>query len=129
MGRAGSLISMAGRVSFVGGFVIAILTGIWWPENAGLLTVLVIMGLIVGILNISEDEVLPFLVAAIALVIVGTTGTFVSLNNVSSGFGDRVDNVARQFALFMAPAAVVVALRAAITLAKPGDQSGDMKVK
>lgn len=121
---------LLGSASFFLGVILATITGIWWPDNGGLLATLVLFGLIVGLLNITGKEVVPFLVSAIALVVVGTasfatgsgetTGVFGRLNSVSAGLGTNLDDIVRDLAIFIAPAAIVNALRAAIALARPG---------
>ncbi len=113
-------LSVAGAVSFIAGYVIAIIGGVWWPEGDGLVATLVIMGLVVGFLNISAKEVIPYLVAAIALVLVGQSDVFTPLNDVNDGLGDDVNDVVRMMSIFTAPAAVVQAIRAGVALAKPG---------
>lgn len=123
-------IALLGSISFFIGVVLATLTGLWWPNNAGLLGALVLLGLVVGMLNITGKEVVPFLVSAIALVVVGTasfatgsgetTGVFGRLDSVSAGLGTNLDHIVRDLAIFIAPAAILNALRAAIALARPG---------
>ncbi|MBI4298767.1 MAG: hypothetical protein HY666_03305 [Chloroflexi bacterium] len=111
---------LSGAVSFYG-YVIALIAGVWWPYNAGLIATLVIMGLVVGLLNITAKEVMPYLVAAIAVVLIGNFEAFSSLNLVIAGLGDKINDIVAMMAIFTAPAAVVQAVRAGITLAKPGD--------
>ena len=87
-----------------------------WTGNLTLL--LVILGLIVGFLNITEKETTPFLVAAAALMLTGTSvGT---LNSIDLGvsLGKYLAGIVSQIAVFVAPAAVVVALKAIQSLAK-----------
>ncbi|MBI2165486.1 MAG: hypothetical protein HYU29_03670 [Chloroflexi bacterium] len=114
------LLSVAGAACFAAGYITAVIGGIWWPDNAGLIATLVIMGVIVGLLNITSREIMPYLVAAIALVLVGNTEAFTPLNQVAIGLGDRVNEIVRMMAIFTAPAAVIQAVRAGVVLAKPG---------
>jgi prepilin signal peptidase PulO-like enzyme (type II secretory pathway) len=113
------VISIIAAVSFIAGYIIAIVAGIWWPNSGPLILTLVILGLIVGILNITGPEIIPYLIAAIALVIVGNFEAFTPLNDVKRGLGDNVNQIVRLMAVFTAPAAVVQAIRAGIVLARP----------
>ncbi|MBM3133590.1 MAG: hypothetical protein FJZ95_11260 [Chloroflexi bacterium] len=117
------LLGFAGAGSFLIGYIICVIAGIWWPDNGGFALALFIMGLIVGFLNITGREVMPYLIAAIALVVVGTAspGVFSPLNDVWDGMGTNLNDVVRMMANFTAPAAIVQAVRAGISLAKPGD--------
>ena len=72
--------------------------------------ILLVLGLIVGLLNVSEKEVGSFLIAAIAFMF-----TFTALGNVAVGIPIIGDTLARFFNLvntFVAPAAAVVAFKA-----------------
>jgi hypothetical protein len=112
--------NIIGAAAFGCGYLIAIVAGIWFPENAALITVLVLLGLLVGLLNVTHKEVVPYLVAAIALVLIGSNQVFTPLNLVADGLGERVNLIVRMMAIFTAPAAVIQAIRAGVTLARPG---------
>ena len=114
--------SKLGEWSFLVGIALAIVVGIFtsslgsWTGNLTLL--LVVLGLVVGFLNISEKETTPFLVAAVALMLTATSvGT---LNSIDLGvsLGKYLAGIVSQIAVFVAPAAVVVALKAIQSLAK-----------
>lgn len=100
-----------GKWSFIVGLIIAILiailpgvmTSTWWG------IVLVILGLIVGLLNIQDKEVTQFLVATIALMLAGT---------IIGAISSYVETFAIALATFAAAAAVVVAIKAIISLGK-----------
>jgi hypothetical protein len=107
-------------VAFIAGYTISVIAGLWWPDNAGLIATLVLLGLVVGLLNITGREIIPYLVAAIALVVVGNFEAFESLNLVVSGLGDKVNDIVAMLAIFTAPAAVIQAIKAGIVLSRPG---------
>ena len=113
-------LSIIGALSFIAGYVIALIGGIWWPDEGGLIATLVIMGILVGVLNITGREIIPHLVGAIALILVGTQEAFTPLNTVKDGLGDDVNDIVKMMAIFTSPAAVIQAIRAGIVLAKPG---------
>ena len=103
-----------GHWSFILGVIIAIvagLTGAAYVEAAALL--LVVLGIIVGFLNISERETTSFLVAAIALLLTGAAG-LENLPTIGSFLGPILTNIST----FVAPAAVIVALKAVYELGK-----------
>ena len=107
-----------GRWSFILGVLIAILAafaGTAYTQEVAML--LVVLGVIVGFLNITEKEVYNFLIAAIALLLTGTA-TFVALNQVYTGLGTMINQVVANIATFVAPAAVIVAIKAVLVLGK-----------
>jgi hypothetical protein len=65
---------------------------------------------------------IPFLVAAIALVVVGIgTQSFDPLNDVIDGLGRVLNGMVQFIAVLMVPAAVINAVRVVWSLAQPGD--------
>ena len=108
-----------GSWAFILGVVIAIIAGIVAGATGGLETytagiitlVLVILGLIVGFLNIGEKEITNFLIAAIALIAVGTANLG-AVNFVIPVLGTILQALVLNIAVFVAPAALVVALKA-----------------
>ncbi len=107
-----------GEWAFIIGVVLAILFGFipdQWEGRATL--VLVILGLAVGILNITEKESTPFLVAAAALMITSSAGATLSLIPPEI-LGNFLQGAVTNIGVFVAPAAVVVALKAIQSLAK-----------
>jgi membrane-bound ClpP family serine protease len=100
-----------GKWSFIAGLVIAVLLAIvpgvmassWWGIT------LIILGLIVGLLNIQDKEVTQFLAATIALMIAGT---------IIGAINSYLETFAVALATFAAAAAVVVAIKAIISLGK-----------
>lgn len=73
------------------------------------MNLLVVLGLIVGLLNVTKKEVGSFLLAAIAFLM-----TFTALSAVASGIPGIGGNIAAFFTLinaFIAPAAAVVAFK------------------
>ncbi len=104
--------STLGSWAFLIGVVIAFILGLFGTVNATMAWVLVILGLIVGIFNITEKEVQNFLLAGTVLVILSNFGanvfaTVAPLNTVLDAF------------MFMfVPATVIVALKYVFTLAK-----------
>jgi hypothetical protein len=111
-------LGMIGFLAFLIGIILAIVAGIFWPENTIVILILLILGIIIGFLNVSDKETLPFLVATIALIVVG--GVFAPITALS--IGEILDQILRLVAALMAPAAIIIAVKSLYTLAKPGEK-------
>ena len=101
-------LGMIGFIAFILGLVLAIVFGIVAPTNYWVILVLVILGIIIGALNITGKEIMPLLLATIALIVVG--GVFEPIKVI--GIGAMVDNILKLVATLVAPAAVIAAVRA-----------------
>jgi hypothetical protein len=106
-----------GEWVFILGVVIAIISGLAWqamgPDSTLYIgVVLVVLGLIVGFLNINDKEITNFLIAVIALVAVGAA-------NLQDIFiiGSYLAHMVLNITAFVAPAALVVGLKAVYNLA------------
>ena len=75
-----------GRYAFIAGLLISVLAGLMpmMGMNIGYmgLAALVVLGVVVGILNVTGKEVQPFLLGTIALMIVGTLGVTLGTQSV-----------------------------------------------
>jgi len=113
---------MIGFWAFILGLVIAVVVGILAALGMAtaimpaIIIVLIILGLIVGFLNITGKEILLFLVATIALIVVG--GVFAPL--ATFGIGKVLDAILALIATLMAPAAIVAAIKALWAVGRPG---------
>jgi len=99
--------SKIGRWAFIIGLIIAVLLGFVTFSYASL--ILVILGLIVGFMNVTEKEAGAFLIAAIALMLVGVAG-LKALEVVGSLY-TWMQTVLTSFTTFVAAAAVVVSIK------------------
>ena len=108
-----------GSWAFILGVLIAVVSGLaagYMSAYAGWVALaLVVLGLIVGFLNIGSKEVNDFLIAAIALSMLGISAA--GLNFIPM-FGPLLVAMVQNVASFVAPAALIVALKAVYTLAK-----------
>lgn len=102
-----------GEYAFLIGIVIAVLAGLLLQTGGWVAVALVVLGLIVGLLNITAKETIPFLVASIALLLARSAG-LEKLPLVGTYLGAIVDNIV----VFVAPAAAIVALKTVFDLAK-----------
>ncbi len=108
--------SSIGSWAFILGVVIAIISGLAAGALAGYMQyvaiVLVILGLIVGFLNIGAKEVTDFLIASIALIAIGAANLV-----TIPWIGGYLASMVLYIAAFVAPAALVVSLKAIYNLA------------
>lgn len=74
--------------------------------------ILVILGTIVGFLNIKDKMVTEFLIASIALIaLAGTAGGLQVIDQAVSPIGSVLVGIVQNLAVFVAPAALIVALK------------------
>ena len=101
-----------GTWAFVIGLILAVIAGlIPTLQTQSVILALVVLGLIVGFLNVTEKETTEFLVATIALMLVGSAGAIPVL-------GLMILSILSNIVAFVAPAALVVALKAIWALAE-----------
>lgn len=111
-----------GNYSFIIGVIIAVVLGlattVLGGAKAWLLSLLVVLGLVVGFLNVSGKETKEFLLVTVALVIVAFAGsaqeTLADVRVIGPYLGDIFGNILA----FVVPASVVVALKEVWELAK-----------
>lgn len=99
-----------GHWAFLGGLLVAILAG--FVEIPYLLLILFVLGLIVGFLNITEKESAPFLIAVIALLLIGVSG--LQFGQLTGLIATMLNN----FVAFVAAAGLVVAIKQILTIAE-----------
>ena len=104
--------STLGSWAFLIGVIIAVVLGFLGKIEPTIGWLLVIIGLIVGILNIAEKEVQNFLMAGTVLVIVSSLGADV-LSVVP-----QLEGVLNAFLFMFVPATIIVALKHVFSLAK-----------
>lgn len=102
-----------GKWAFIVGVIVAIVAGlIPTLPAAGVTWVLLVLGLVVGFLNVGDKESSPFLIATIALMTVGAAG-LAAVPTIGAFIGAILGNIVA----FVAPAALVVSLKAVYNLA------------
>ena len=117
MGKDIDLVAKVGSWAFIIGVVVALLIGIFSGGSANPVatSVLIILGLIVGLLNVTGRETTPFLLATVSLVIVSFMGGPI-LANVA-GIGNALQAILNAITTFVIPATIIVALKAIYALA------------
>jgi hypothetical protein len=104
-----------GHYAFIVGVIIAIIAGLFPTAIASTALLLVILGIVVGFLNITAAETDEFLISTIALMVAGGAG----LAAITwANLGIYLESIIGNITIFVAPAAIVVALKAIFSLAE-----------
>lgn len=118
MAKGGSSASeRVGSWAFIIGLVVAIVLG-WLPATAfqaWVVGLLLVLGVIVGFLNISEREIVPFLVACVAF-LVAAPAFGATVSGVVGGF-DWLGRVLSHVAVLVLPGALIASVKAIVALA------------
>jgi len=104
-----------GEWAFIIGIIIAVLLAFFpdFVDSGSAGTILLILGVLVGAWNITSKETGNFLLAAVALLLIGAGG----LDKVPS-IGTQLGNFVSNITAFVAPAVFIVALKAIIDIGK-----------
>ena len=105
-----------GSWAFLIGVILAalfgIITAIGGGIGSGIVYVLVVLGIVIGLLNIADEETSPFLLSGTVLVIVSALG-----QNVTSG-APVFEGILNALIMLFVPATIIVALKNVFALAK-----------
>lgn len=101
------MISNVGKWSFLAGLVLAIVAGFFNIPFA--LTILAIIGLIVGFINVAQKKSQEYLVAVIALLIIGTA-TIQAFSVLGTLYGIYTSILTNVIA-FVASSGIIVAIK------------------
>jgi hypothetical protein len=114
-------LSKVGVWAFTVGIILALLAGfIDIKFNWIIIPSLVVIGIIVGLLNISDQETKSFLMASVAIMIASfTAGNAIASGLASLGFlGKYLLSVISSINIVVFPATIVVALKSLFALSK-----------
>ncbi len=106
-----------GSWSFLVGLILAVILGLGFggAYASTILWIVFLLGLVVGLLNISETEVSAFLTSGTILVLVSFLGVQVG---IFEGVVPVISNILKGILTLFVPATIVVALKAAFVLAE-----------
>lgn len=109
-----SIFPIIGSWSFIFGVVVAIASA-FFTQTASIISVLIVLGVIVGFLNIKGQEAITFLLATVSLVVISSMGgqAFETITVV----GKQMQQILNNLIVFVIPASIIVALRAVLTIA------------
>lgn len=110
MAKSGS--NFIGSWAFLIGVILAVVLGFMNALNQTWLYILVVIGLVVGFLNIAERETTPFLMSGVILIIVATFGQ--STLDIIPAF----DNILQALLVIFVPATIIVAVKHVFMLAR-----------
>ncbi len=111
-----------GGYAFIGGIVLSILLGVVLPQAAWMVALLAILGLVVALMNITDKEVVGYLVANIAVMVGanafnGMIGTLTGTASIA-WLGTMLQTITSNLVFFVAPGAVLIALKEIYAIAK-----------
>ncbi len=109
MAKKGNLI---GSWAFLVGFILAIIFGFIGNLNNTLVWTLVIIGVIVGLLNVADEEASPFLISGAVLIIASSMGQE-AVSAIS-----QIEGMLNALLLIFVPATVIVAIKNVFALAR-----------
>lgn len=101
------MISNVGKWSFLAGLVLSVAAGFF--TISGALTILAVIGLIVGFMNVAQKKSQEYLVAVIALLIIGTA-TIQAFSALGTLYGIYTSILTNVIA-FVASSGIVVAIK------------------
>ena len=102
------MIQRVGSLAFIVGMVLAVLAG-FWELNSTTTSVLIVMGLLVGLLNVTSGESRGFLFTTLVLVVVASEGGDVL--SAVRGVRPMLENILSAIVVFVIPATIIVAFR------------------
>ncbi|MBD3204231.1 hypothetical protein GF327_08095 [Candidatus Woesearchaeota archaeon] len=112
----GRIMRKIGPWAFIFGLIIAVVTAVIVEPNTGLLWILGFLGLLVGLLNISDREVRTYLIASIAFLV--SASSLSTLLEPVPIVGSAIRPFLTNVVIFIAPGAGIVALKALYMISK-----------
>lgn len=108
--------NLLGAWAFLIGVILAVVFGFFdMTSMAWLPWVIVVIGLIIGLLNIADSEVQPFLMAGVVLVLVSAFGGSVFQGLASGTF---LVKILGNLLMLFVPATIIVALKSVFSIAR-----------
>jgi hypothetical protein len=111
-----------GKYAFMACIMIAVVAGVASVfvsfSSAWVALVLVVLGVFVGFTTITEKEVTPFLLAAIALTVASSGGWFLIIDGAVAKLGTFINSTLYNIASFVAPASIILATKMIYELAR-----------
>jgi hypothetical protein len=86
--------------------------------NGWILLVMLVLGVVIGLTSLTAKEVTPFLIATIALVVAASANVWSPLSKIHALLDFWATGILSYIVAFAAPAAVIIAIKAVLTMAK-----------
>ena len=109
--------STIGSWAFLIGVILAVILGLFGSVTGGVAWLLVVLGIIVGLLNITEKETQSFLLAGTVLVVIAFMSGDI-FSTLKIGAGSSLGTVFDAIMTLFVPATAIVALKHVFTLAR-----------
>lgn len=113
-----------GEYAFIVGIIIALVLGLLGglealqPAEPYLVSILVILGLVIGFLNVTGKETMQFLtVSAILAIVLYVGGGAAGLKEILY-IGNYIDSIVKYIMAIVVPAVIVVSLKEIVDMAK-----------
>lgn len=115
-----SIMRKIGPWAFIIGLLIAIVSGGLIKPTQLMIWFLAILGLVVGLLNITESETSHYLLATIAFLVSSSSLTTVitGIPIIGQELGSYIAPIVTNIVIFIAPGAAVVALKALYAISR-----------
>jgi len=112
-------LSWIGPMTYIVGIIIALLAGFVAPQNAAIMLVLGILGILVALLNVTDKELMLFLVSSLVFIIGGSSlSSLITGLNLPAGASSGLVGALNYLVVFVAPGAALIALIALYKLSK-----------
>ena len=102
-----------GSWAFLIGVILAVILGLLGMVSGIWVTIIVVLGLIVGLLNVTDEEAMPFLMSGAVLIIASSLGQNEALASIP-----YIKGVLDAMLLIFVPATIIVAVKNVFSLAK-----------
>jgi hypothetical protein len=99
-------LALAGKWAFIIGLVLAVVAGILFEAEEWVFWILAVLGVTVGLLNVTQADTQGFLLAAIGFLLSATALNLIPI------VGETLSSILEYVAAFVAGAMIVVALKA-----------------
>ncbi|MDH7563491.1 MAG: hypothetical protein QHH24_01205 [Candidatus Bathyarchaeota archaeon] len=86
--------------------------------NSYVTLILLILGIIIGFITITSKEVMPFLIATIALIVAASANVWYPLNTIHALLYEWAAYILNYIVAFAAPAAVINAVKSVFAMTK-----------
>lgn len=116
--------SIVSRIILWIGVLLAIVMGLGaamgasWADDALFVFLLIVIGILIGIKNISSGEVANFLMGTIALILATTVANLSAIDKIVPKVGTFIQASLANFIVIIGVAAVIVSFKAVYNLAK-----------
>jgi hypothetical protein len=86
--------------------------------NAYVMLIMLVLGVLIGLVSITTKEVMPFLIATVALLVAASANVWFPLRTIHELLYEWANAIMDYIVAFAAPAAVINAIRAVFAMAR-----------